>query len=111
MNNINNSDCTHTSQVVATIATRLWCFPERRQTIVIPRFSIVGASFSYGPRNIPLLVWLLLAVSIVLIAIGAGSGGCDSYSPGSSCAWLVIGCLLMVIVVPALVVTLCFRKR
>eukprot|EP00569_Conticribra_weissflogii_P004125 CAMPEP_0171330054 /NCGR_PEP_ID=MMETSP0878-20121228/1726_1 /TAXON_ID=67004 /ORGANISM="Thalassiosira weissflogii, Strain CCMP1336" /LENGTH=289 /DNA_ID=CAMNT_0011830239 /DNA_START=160 /DNA_END=1029 /DNA_ORIENTATION=+ len=105
--------------VVATVTSQLWCFPKRYQTIVIPRFKIVNAGFSLGPRSIPVLAYLIIAISLVLIIIGAVNGGCSKcdkssrssyyYYYGSdcdnsgACASLVIGCLLLVIPVPLLI--------
>ncbi|KAL3775489.1 hypothetical protein HJC23_013540 [Cyclotella cryptica] len=98
--------------VVATITTRLWCFPKACQTIVIPRFKIVDASFTFGPRRIPAIVWLLLLISIVFLIAGGSSGGCSAdLSTGSSCGLLVIGCLLLVVFTPAILLAFCFRKR
>mmetsp|Transcript_5696 Transcript_5696/g.12596 ORF Transcript_5696/g.12596 Transcript_5696/m.12596 type:complete len:286 (-) Transcript_5696:52-909(-) len=113
--------------VVATVTSKLWCFPKKYQTFIIPRFKIVNAAFSLGPRSIPKIVYFFLLIALVLIILGAVNGSCtkcknsNSYSYYSSsrssdncdsagaCASLVIGCL-MLIPVPILVLVPFFKK-
>lgn len=104
--------------VVASVTSQLWCFPQRALTKVIPRFKIVDAQFSLGPRSIPRITWLLLLISIILIIIGAVWGGCKDkchYSScgvdSSACAMLVIGILVLLIPVPPLLLIPCIKKR
>eukprot|EP01083_Nonionella_stella_P087935 244838_1 len=125
--------------VIATAISRLWCFPKSCQVNVIPRFKIVDATFSLGPRKVPLLVWLLLAAALALIITGATFGGCRScedewvdtgsqydyygsyessgyytssgcHSSSGTCASLVIGVVLAAILVPILLIIPCIWK-
>ena len=68
--------------VIATIIHQLWCFPKKVRTYVIPRFKIVDAYFTLGPRRLSWLFWLLLVLSVCFIAFGAIAGGCkcETYS-------------------------------
>ena len=69
--------------VVATVIHQLWCFPKKVRTHVIPRFKIVDAYFTLGPRRLGWLFWLLLVLSVCFIAFGAIAGGCKC--PYSQC--------------------------
>jgi len=117
--------------VVATVTSQLWCFPKKYHVHVIPRFKIVNAAFSLGPRSIPWVVYLFLIAAMILIIIGAVMGGCSkckdsdgsssSYSYYSSsfydsdcdssgaCACLVIGCLLLIPVILLVLVPLIWK--
>ncbi|KAL7474610.1 hypothetical protein ACHAW6_000577 [Cyclotella cf. meneghiniana] len=93
--------------VIGVITTKLWCFPKSSITIVIPRFKIIDASFTFGPRGVPLLVYLLLLIAIVLIGVGSANGGC----PSGGCGSLVIGCLMLIIALLLLFLPFCFKKH
>ncbi len=113
--------------VIATVTSKLWCFPKKYQTFIIPRFKIVDAAFSLGPRNIPKIVYFFLLIAFVLIILGAVNGSCtkckNSNSPSNyfsssssdncdnagACVSLIIGCLLL-IPVPILVLIPFFKK-
>lgn len=99
--------------VIATLTTQLWCFPKQCQSIVIPRFKIVNAAFTLGPKSIPMAFWVLLLTSLILIIIGVVDGGCsdDYYSSSGSCAAVVIGSLLLVIPIPLLLLVPCLIKH
>ncbi|KAL3827171.1 hypothetical protein ACHAXA_006726 [Cyclostephanos tholiformis] len=64
--------------VIATVTTQLWCFPERVQVQVIPRFKIVDVAFSLGPRSVPSAAWLIMLLGIILAITGGALGGCGS---------------------------------
>ncbi len=105
--------------MIATVTTQLWCFPERVQVLVIPRFKIVDVAFSLGPRSIPSAAWVIMLLGIILAIIGGVYGGCQcdysyyGYSTCSSgsCAMLVIGILLLLIPVPLLILLHFIRKH
>lgn len=117
--------------VKATVSRKLWCFPERSETVIIPRFKIVDCAFTLGPR-FAFFLWLIMLLSIILISIGTAVGGCkntmtttyegysyfsDSYYPttitfynSGACASLVIGYLMLVFCAIAFVLILFFYK-
>jgi hypothetical protein len=105
------------------ITTKLWCFPKSMKTEVIPRYKIVDATFTYGPKNIPWPVYFLLLLGMLLVIIGLSLGGCreshsyydyyydSSYSYAGACASSVLGFLVLLIPLPALLlVPCCFKK-
>ena len=119
--------CPHTftcyihASVIATTVRQLWCFPKKVQTRVIPRFKIVDAYFTLGPRRVHWLFWWLLLFTIFFITFGALFGGCKetetySYYGGSSssknsgaCGTMVVGILLIIPMLLLLFIPCCFK--
>jgi len=98
--------------VVTTRTTQMCCLPKSYEITVIPRFKIVDASITLGPRSIPrLLTFLIVVVAAVLISVGSMNGGCGEdcsfghcYDSGSGpCACVVIGSLMLSILIPLII--------
>ena len=125
-------------QVKAFVSRKLWCFPERSETIIIPRFKIVDCTFSLWPKF--MFFDLLALLSIFLIMFGHWRGGCNkttattayayggnpysspsyynpttttttSYNNSGACASLAIGCIMLVLCVIAFLLVLFFVKK
>ena len=109
------------ASVIATTIRQLWCFPKKVQTRVIPRFKIVDAYFTLGPRRLHWLFWDLLLLTVLFITFGALFGGCKetetySYYGGSSssknsgaCGTMVVGILLIIPLLLLLFIPCCFK--
>jgi hypothetical protein len=104
------------------ITTKLWCFPKSMKTEVIPRYKIIDATFTYGPKNIPWPAYFLLLLGMLLVIIGLSLGGCRdqsySYYPSlysyvntGACASSVLGFLVLLIPLPALLLVPCCCKK
>ena len=125
-----NSTSLEGVQVKATVSRKLLCFPERSETVIIPRFKIVDCTFTLAP-SFEFYFLLIMLLSIILILVGTAAGGCkntstttygdggysyssDSYSITSynsgACASLVIGYLMLVLCAIAFVLMRCFSK-
>lgn len=102
--------------VVATHTSQLCCFPKSYEVNVIPRFKIVDAIITLGPRSIPkLLCFIIVVVAALLITYGTMYGGCgekcsydywDGYScyqDSSTCACVVIGALMISVLLPLII--------
>ena len=101
--------------VVATHTSQLCCFPKSYEVNVIPRFKIVDAIITLGPRSIPkLLCFIIVVVAALLITYGTIYGGCGKkcsygyydyfcYQDSSTCACVVIGALMISVLLPLII--------
>lgn len=98
--------------VVATHTSQLCCLPKSYEVNVIPRFKIVDATITLGPRSIPkLLTFIIVVIAALLITFGAMNGGCGEnwsyyngyYQDSGACASLTIGALMVSVLLPLII--------
>lgn len=97
--------------VVATHTSQLCCLPKSYEVNVIPRFKIVDATITLGPRSIPkFLCFIIVVIAALLITFGTMNGGCDKacywgecYQDSGACASLTIGALMISVLLPLII--------